>query len=129
MFAQLSSFALAKLAGFARKAFGVEPAQSQTRHCEERKRRSNPAVRICHEKSSIRSLGLLRYARNDGNPCPPSFQVLLATSLRGANVARHCEERSDEAIQQSVIRQWIASPSARNDDLLIIVMTSCLSSQ
>lgn len=38
MFAQLSSFALAKLAGFARKAFGVEPAQSQTRHCEEQTR-------------------------------------------------------------------------------------------
>ncbi|MBR6215880.1 MAG: hypothetical protein IKQ84_05665 [Spirochaetaceae bacterium] len=72
MFAQLSSFALAKLAGFARKAFGVESAQSQT---------------------------------------------------------RHCEERSDEAIQQSVIRQWIASPSARNDDFLVIAMTICLPSQ
>ena len=28
---------------------------------------------------------------------------------------RHCEERSDEAIQRAVRRPWIASPSARND--------------
>jgi hypothetical protein len=33
---------------------------------------------------------------------------------------RHCEERSDEAIQSFFHAFWIASPSARNDGLLTV---------
>jgi hypothetical protein len=41
-------------------------------------------------------------ARNDG--------LVRQSSLRGVDAPRHCEERSDEAIQTKQSPQWIASP-------------------
>jgi hypothetical protein len=76
-----------------RRAGGSDPEQRLRRHCEERKRRSNPGAK-CSMIAEF-APGLLRCARNDARASSP---VLLLLQAARSNPYSECSVRTASSV-------------------------------